>query len=43
LKELENDPKAILRSASQASKATEFILGFSRSAEPQPNDLQTVE
>ena len=43
LKELENDPKAILRAASQASKATEFILGFSRAKEPQPDDLQAVE
>jgi antirestriction protein ArdC len=42
LKELENDPKAILRAASQASKATAFVLGFSRNAEPQPNDLQAV-
>ena len=30
LKELENDPRAILRAASQASKATEFIFSFSR-------------
>ena len=42
LKELENDPKAILRAASQASKATEFILSFSRNAEPQPDELQSV-
>jgi antirestriction protein ArdC len=42
LKELENDPKAILKAASQASKATAFVLGFSRNAEPQPNDLQAV-
>jgi antirestriction protein ArdC len=43
LKELENDPRAIMRVASQASKATEFILGFSRNTEPQPIDLQAVE
>jgi antirestriction protein ArdC len=43
LKELENDPRAILKAASQASKATQFILGFSRATEPQPSDLQTVE
>jgi len=42
LRELEDDPRAILRAASQASKATEFILGISRSTEPQPNDLQAV-
>jgi antirestriction protein ArdC len=42
LKELENDPRAILQAASQASKATNFILSFSRNAEPQPNDLQAV-
>lgn len=42
LKELENDPKAILKAASQASKATQFILGFSRATEPQPDDLQAV-
>jgi antirestriction protein ArdC len=42
LKELENDPKAILKAASQASKATEFVLGFSRNAEAQPEELQTV-
>ncbi len=42
LKELENDPKAILKAASQASKATAFVLGFSRNAEPQANDLQAV-
>ena len=33
LKELENDPKAILRAASQASKATEFVLSFSKQPE----------
>lgn len=42
LKELQNDPKAILKAASQASKATEFVLGFSRNAEPQPEELQAV-
>ena len=42
LKELENDPKAILKAASQASKATQFILSFSRNAEPQPDELQAV-
>jgi antirestriction protein ArdC len=42
LKELENDPKAILKAASQASKATEYVLGFSRKAEPQPEELQSV-
>ena len=33
LKELESDPKAILRAASQASKATEFVLSFSQQPE----------
>lgn len=42
LEELENDPKAILRAASQASKTTEFILSFSRSTEPQTTDLHAV-
>ncbi len=42
LKELENDPRAILKAASQASKATEFILSFSRNTEPQPDELQSV-
>jgi antirestriction protein ArdC len=42
LKALESDPRAILKAASQASKATEFILGFSRNAEPQPDELQAV-
>lgn len=42
LKELETDPRAILKAASQASKATDFILGFSRATEPQANDLQAV-
>lgn len=42
LKALESEPKAILKAASQASKAVEFISGFSRSAEPQLNDLQAV-
>ena len=40
LKELENDPRAILRAASQASKATQFILIFSR--KEQPEELQTA-
>ena len=35
LKELEDDPKVILKAASQASKATDFILSFSRNNEPQ--------
>ncbi len=43
LKELENDPRAILKAASQASKATQFILSFSRNTEPQPDELQAVE
>ncbi len=42
LKELQSDPKAIMRAASQASKATAFILGFSRQPEPEPNELQEV-
>jgi antirestriction protein ArdC len=42
LKELENDPKAILKAASKASKATEFILGFSRNAKSQAEELQAV-
>jgi antirestriction protein ArdC len=35
LKELEGDPKAIMKAATQASKATEFILSFSRQHEAQ--------
>ena len=35
LKELANDPKAILKAASQASKATEFVLSFSRQPEAE--------
>lgn len=42
LKALENDRRAIFKAASAASKATEFIFGFSRNAEPQPNDMQAV-
>ena len=33
LKELENDPKAILKAASQASKAAGFVLSFSKQHE----------
>ena len=33
LKELENDPKAIMKAASQASKAADFVLSFSRQPE----------
>ena len=36
LRDLEDDPRAILRAASQASKAAKFILSFSRKAEEQP-------
>jgi antirestriction protein ArdC len=39
---LESDPKVIFKAASQASKAAEFILSFSRTAEPQPIELQEV-
>ena len=42
LKELEEDERAIMRAASQASKATELILSFSREAEPQEQELQTA-
>ena len=38
LKALEDDPKVIFKAASQASKATNFILSFSRTE--QPDDLQ---
>lgn len=41
LKALENDPRAILKAASQASKATEFILSFSK--KEQPEEMQAVE
>lgn len=43
LKSLERDPKAIFKAASQASKAANFILGFSRVEEPQSIDMQEVE
>jgi antirestriction protein ArdC len=33
LRELENDPKAILKAASQASKAAKYILSFSHPSE----------
>jgi antirestriction protein ArdC len=33
LKEMNDDPKFIFKAASQASKAVEFILSFSRSPE----------
>jgi antirestriction protein ArdC len=42
LKDLENDPKAILKAASQASKATAFLLGFHRNNQRQPDELQAV-
>ena len=42
LKELREDDRAILRAASQASKATNLILGFSRQPEPEPQELQTA-
>jgi antirestriction protein ArdC len=42
LQAMAEDPKAILKSASQASKATNFILSFSRKVQPQPDDLQEV-
>lgn len=42
LKALEDDPKAIFKAAGQASKATQFILGFSRTEQPQPDDMQAV-
>ncbi len=35
LKELENDPKAILKASSQASKAAGFVLSFSRQHEAE--------
>jgi antirestriction protein ArdC len=40
LQAMESDPKAILKAASQASKATQFILSFSRTEQSQPDDLQ---
>lgn len=40
LKALEDDPKAIFKAASQASKASQFILSFSRTEQSQPEDLQ---
>ena len=40
LKALEDDSKAIFKAASQASKATNFILSFSRTEQSQPDDLQ---
>jgi antirestriction protein ArdC len=42
LQAMEDDPKAILKAASQASKAAGFILSFSRKVQPQPDDLQEV-
>jgi antirestriction protein ArdC len=40
LKELQNDERAILKAASQASKAANFVLGFSRHEEAQPQEMQ---
>lgn len=40
LQAMECDPKAIFKAASQASKATQFILSFSRTEQSQPDDLQ---
>lgn len=42
LKELQNDRKFIFKAAAQASKATDFILSFSRTKEDVP-DLEEVE
>jgi antirestriction protein ArdC len=42
LQGMSEDPKAIFKAASQASKATDFILSFSRQAQPLPDDLQEV-
>ncbi len=42
LKHLESDPRAILQAASQASKASEFILSFSRATELESSNLQEV-
>jgi antirestriction protein ArdC len=42
LKDLENDPKAILKAASQASKATQFILGIQPQRRSATNVLQAV-
>ena len=42
LKELKNDDRAILKAASQASKAAELILSFSRPTEPASEELQTA-
>ena len=42
LKELQNDDRAILKAASQASKAAELILSFSRPKQAEPEELQTA-
>jgi len=42
LKAIQDNPKAILKAASQASKAAAFILSFSRKEQPDPAELQAV-
>lgn len=42
IKELKEDDRAILRAASQATKAVNLILGFSRQPEPQPDEAATA-
>ena len=42
IKELQNDDRAILRAASQATKAVNYILGFSRTPEPQPDEAHAA-
>ena len=43
LKALENDPKFIFRAAAAASKATDFILNFSRPKEVEADAGELVE
>lgn len=43
LKELQNDRKFIFKAAAQASRATEFILSFSRSIAEDSVELEQVE
>ena len=42
LKMLKDDDRAIFKAASEAAKAAEFILRFSRPKEPIPEELQTA-
>ena len=42
LKHMQDDDRAIMKAASQASKAAELILSFSRPKQADPEELQTA-